>query len=74
MNLTTYKSYDELPAVLTAKEVAEVLRISRSYAYALMTKEGFPSLTVGKRIVAPKRLFIKWLEGEATKPQRRRKP
>jgi len=74
MDLTTYKSYDELPAVLTAKDVAQVLRISRSFAYALMTKENFPSLNVGKRIVSPKTLFIKWLEEEATKPQRRHKP
>ncbi len=74
MNKTTYKSYGELPAVLTACELARVLRISRSGAYNLMSKKDFPSVKVGKRVVTPKDLFIKWLETEATKPQRPRKP
>lgn len=60
-----YKSYEDMPAVLTAKELAAALRISRSGAYALMAKEGFPSVSVGKRLVVPKALFVKWLETEA---------
>ena len=73
MNETVYKSYDQLPAVLTAKELAKLLRISRSGAYSLITKEGFPALKLGKRIIVPKDLFIKWLEKEATKQQHHRK-
>ena len=72
--MKTYTSYDELPAVLTAKELSAVLRISRSGAYALMAKENFPAVNIGKRRVVPKSLFISWLEGEAISPQCRRKP
>ncbi len=72
--MKTYTSYDELPAVLTAKELAAILRISRSSAYLLMAKEGFPSVSVGKRRIVPKSLFISWLEGQATQLQCRHKP
>ena len=66
MKQALYKSYDELPFVLTARELSEVLRISRSGAYALMAREGFPSVSLGKRLVVPKDLFLRWLEEEAT--------
>lgn len=72
--MKTYTSYDQLPTVLTAMDVAAVLRISRSGAYVLMSKEDFPSVKIGKRCVVPKGLFISWLEGEAKVPQRRHKP
>ncbi len=57
-----YKSYDELPIVLSAKEVSAALCISRSGAYALMAQSDFPTVTVGSRILVPKAAFIKWLE------------
>lgn len=62
-----YKTFDDMPAVLTAKELAAALRISRSGAYSLMAREGFPSVNVGKRLVVPKALFVEWLENQATK-------
>ena len=62
-----YKNFDDMPAVLTAKDLATALRISRSGAYSLMAKEGFPSVNLGKRLVVPKSLFVKWLESQATK-------
>lgn len=67
MKQPCYKSYDELPIVLSAKDVAAALCISRSGAYALMGREDFPSIPVGKRILVPKRLFIQWLESSAEK-------
>lgn len=57
-----YKSYDELPIVLSAKEVSAAMCISRSGAYALMAQKDFPTVTVGNRKLVPKTAFIKWLE------------
>ncbi|MBQ3081062.1 MAG: helix-turn-helix domain-containing protein [Clostridia bacterium] len=66
MKQDLYKNYEDLPLLLTAKELSRLLRISRSGAYALMAKEGFPSVSLGKRIVVPKEGLLKWLR-EATK-------
>ena len=66
MKKTLYKNYEELPLVLNATELSQLLRISRSGAYALMSREDFPTVRVGKRTVVPKENLIKWLE-EATK-------
>ena len=49
-----YKSYDELPLFLSAKNVAELLGISISSAYELMWERDFPVLKIGSRKVIPK--------------------
>lgn len=55
---------DSYPIVLTAKEICEILRISKPSAYALMDRTDFPLLKIGrcKRVV--KDQFIKWLNGQ----------
>ena len=62
MKECTYKSYDELPLMLNADTVKDVLGISISSAYELMKEKGFPSLKIGSRIVVPKDKFIEWVE------------
>ena len=57
-----YRSYDELPLMLNANTVKDVLGISISSAYELMKEKGFPSLKIGSRIVVPKDKFIEWVE------------
>ena len=57
-----YKSYDDLPLMLSVPEVAAVLGISRAGAYELAHSEGFPSLTIGSRIVVPKDKLIAWID------------
>ena len=42
-----YKSYDELPLMLSVHDVAEVLGISKSSAYVLVKEKGFPKLKIG---------------------------
>ena len=37
-----YKSYDELPLMLSVHDVAEVLGISKSSAYVLVKEKGVP--------------------------------
>ena len=59
--LSKYKSYDELPLMLSVPEIAVVLGISRAAAYELARSKDFPSLRIGTRIVVPKDKFISWI-------------
>ena len=61
MRESKYKSYDDLPLMLSAPEVAEVLGISRAGAYDLVRSAGFPHMKLGNRILVPKDKFIKWI-------------
>ena len=67
MRETKYRSYDELPLMLTVPEVAEVLGISRAGAYELVKGEYFPALKIGSRIIVPKDKFLLWIESETGK-------
>ena len=62
MKQTVYKSYAELPLMLSVPEVASVLGISRAGAYELVKGKGFPALKIGSRIVVPKERFIQWID------------
>lgn len=64
MKQTVYKSYDELPLMLSVPEVAAVLGISRAGAYELARSEGFPALKIGSRIVVPKEKFVQWTDSQ----------
>lgn len=59
---TAYKSYDELPLMLSVPEMAAVLGISRAGAYELVRGKGFPALKIGSRVVVPKEKFIGWID------------
>ena len=62
MKQAVYKSYDELPLMLSVPEVAAVLGISRAGAYELVKGKDFPALKIGSRIVVPKEKFIAWVD------------
>ena len=62
MEKKVYKSYEELPLMLTVLDVAAVLGISRAGAYELVRSNGFPVLKIGNRIVIPKDKFLLWIE------------
>ena len=68
MKQTVYKSYDELPLMLSVPEVAAVLGISRAGAYELVRSDGFPALKIGGRIVVPKEKFIEWIDEKTSAP------
>lgn len=61
-NKTDYTTFQDLPVILCADEVAKALRISRANAYNLMRSEGFPTLKIGKRMSVPKEKLIEWIE------------
>ena len=61
MKQTIYKSFDELPLMLSMPDVAAVLGISRAGAYELVHAEDFPKLRIGSRIVVPKEELREWI-------------
>ncbi len=62
-----FKSFEELPVILTVKDVQQVLGISRVTAYDLVKSEGFPCIKVSeRRLVIVKEKFIQWLEKQAS--------
>lgn len=66
MKQSDYKSFDELPLMLSVPQVASVLGISRAGAYELARSKDFPSLTIGTRIVVPKDKFMAWIDRKTT--------
>lgn len=62
-----YKNYDDLPLMLNAEIIKDVLGISISSAYELMRRRDFPSVRIGNRLIVPKDKLREWLEKEADK-------
>lgn len=61
MKPTTH-SYDELPSVLNADQLAAAQGISRAGAYQLLNSDTFPTLKIGKRKLVPKDKLIVWID------------
>ena len=62
MKQSIYKSYDELPLILNAETIKNVLGISLTSAYELMHEKDFPSIKIGSRIIVPKDKFREWID------------
>ena len=62
MKKETFKSYEDLPLMLSVPEMATALGISRAGAYELARSEGFPTLRIGTRIVIPKDELREWIK------------
>ena len=58
MKKVTFKSYEELPMMLSVLEMAAALGISRAGAYELARTKGFPALN----IVIPKDKLKEWVD------------
>ena len=57
-----YKSYDELPLMLNAEMLRDVLGISLTSVYELLHDKDFPSIKIGNRFVVPKEKFMEWID------------
>jgi predicted DNA-binding transcriptional regulator AlpA len=62
-----YVNYEQLPLMLNAEDIKDVMNISRAGAYQLMHREDFPTITIGKRMVVPREKFLEWLEANVEK-------
>ncbi len=67
MKKETFKSYEDLPLMLSVPEMAAALGISRAGAYELARSEGFPALRIGTRIVIPKDKLQEWVNKQTEK-------
>ncbi len=56
-----FRTYDDLPLMMSVLDVSAVLGISRAGAYELVKSEGFPAMNIGSRIIVPKEEFILWI-------------
>lgn len=65
MNESVFKSYDDLPLMLSVPDLVALLGISRAGAYELVKRKDFPALHIGKRVLVPKDKLIAWI-GENT--------
>lgn len=64
---------DDRPELLTVSEAAQLLRISRTTAYAeakryLLTGEGLPVIRVGRSLRAPRERLRRLIEGNPEEP------
>ena len=61
MKKSIYTNYDELPLLLSVKQLVDLMGVSDSSIYELIQEADFPSLQIGKRIVVPKEELRKWI-------------
>ena len=67
MKKGTFKSYEDLPLMLSVPEMGAAMGISRAGAYELARSEGFPALRIGTRIVIPKDKLQEWVDKQTEK-------
>ena len=61
----SFSSFNDLPLVLNASQLAGVLNISRANAYNLLHREDFPTLHIGKRMLVPRDKLVRWMDEQA---------
>ncbi len=66
MEKTQYKSFEDLPLMLSVPDLASVLGISRTRAYELAREKDFPSLTIGARILVPRDKLVDWIDAKSS--------
>ena len=57
-----YKNIEDLPLMLNANDIMNVLGISRAFAYNIMHDKSLPVIVIGKRRVVNRDKFFTWLE------------
>lgn len=56
-----YRSLDNIPVVISVPELADILRVSRNTAYAMVRSGQIPSVRTGVQIRIPKKEIEKYL-------------
>ena len=62
--MTTYTSYNQLPLMLNAEQVARVLGVSRAGAYQLFHRADFPCVKLGKRMMVEREKLFAWIDAQ----------
>ena len=61
--------FSSLPDVMTAEQLASALQISKSGAYALLSRPDFPTLRIGGRKMVVKKDLLEWLNSHTNRPK-----
>lgn len=71
MKKSRYKSFNDLPLMLTVPDVSNVLGIGLAHAYEIVRRRDFPTITLGSRIIVPRDKFMEWINAQADKKDER---
>ena len=71
MKKSRYKSFDDLPLMLTVPDVSNVLGIGLAHAYEIARRSDFPTITLGSRIIVPRDKFMMWIDAQSDKKDER---
>ena len=55
---------EQLPALMTVKQLQQLLQLSRGKVYALVNRKDFPSIRFGRSIRIPRDLLFQWLRDQ----------
>ena len=61
----SFSSFNDLPLVLNAAQLAGVLNISRANVYNLLHREDFPTLHIGQRMLVSRDKLVQWMDGQS---------
>ncbi len=64
MVMKNIEGENDYPLILTAKEICEILKISKPTAYEIMSRPNFPLLKIGRCKRVFRNDFIYWLKSE----------
>lgn len=58
----TIKKVEDLPLIMSVKDVVRFLGISNTNAYALFNRSDFPAIRINRRKLVSRDNFFKWLD------------
>ena len=59
---------DAVPRLMTAQEVAEMLRVPRSTVYELARSRRIPFIKVGRRTLFAQHTLLEWISTQTVEP------
>ena len=59
--------FETMPDVMDAKQLAQVLHLSRAGAYNLLNRGDFPTLRIGGRKLVMKYELVEWLKSRTNR-------
>lgn len=60
---------DPVPRLMTAQEVADLLRVPRSTVYELARSRRIPFLKVGRRTLFARQTLLEWIASQTINPR-----
>lgn len=62
-----HEKVKNLPFLLSAKDLEEIIPVNRTAIYDLFKRPDFPKIKIGQRLMTPTHLFFQFIENEARK-------